>query len=73
MAAAATARKAQVPARPAPRRKPSSTRRAQAPKSRARQAQAARLVRPAMAGAALFPQAAVRSAGAVRDSLRLRA
>lgn len=67
MAAAATARKAQVPARPAPRRKPSSTRRAQAPKARARQAQAARLVRPAMAGAALFPQAAVRSAGAVRD------
>jgi uncharacterized membrane protein YgcG len=66
MAAAATARKAEV-ARPAPRRKPRSTRRAQAPKARARQAQAARLVRPAMAGAALFPQAAVRSAGAVRD------
>jgi hypothetical protein len=30
-------------------------------------APAGRLIRPAMAGAALFPQAAVRSAGAVRD------
>jgi uncharacterized membrane protein YgcG len=56
MAAAATARKAHVSPRPAPRRKP-----------RPRPAPAARLVRPAVAGAALFPQAAVRSAGAVRD------
>ncbi|HEY1357645.1 MAG TPA: hypothetical protein VGF21_04995, partial [Thermoleophilaceae bacterium] len=32
-----------------------------------RQAPAGRLVRPALAGAALFPQAALRSAGAVRD------
>jgi uncharacterized membrane protein YgcG len=67
MAAAATARKPQVAARPAPRRKPRSTRRAPAPRSRARQAPAGRLLRPAVAGAALFPQAAVRSAGAVRD------
>jgi hypothetical protein len=67
MAAAATARKAQAAPRPAPRRKPRSGRRAPAPRARARQAPAARLVRPAMAGAALFPQAAVRSAGAVRD------
>ena len=43
--------------RPAPRRKPRT----------ARQAPAGRLMRPAVAGAALFPQAAVRSAGAVRD------
>jgi uncharacterized membrane protein YgcG len=53
--------------RPAPRRKPRNARRAPAPRARVRQAPAARLVRPAMAGAALFPQAAVRSAGAVRD------
>jgi uncharacterized membrane protein YgcG len=53
--------------RPAPRRKPRNARRVPAPRARARQAPAARLVRPAMAGAALFPQAAVRSAGAVRD------
>ena len=33
----------------------------------AQQAPAGRLIRPAMAGAALFPQAAMRSAGAVRD------
>jgi hypothetical protein len=65
MAAAATARKAAP--RPAPRRKPRNARRGPAPRARARQAPAARLVRPAMAGAALFPQAAVRSAGAVRD------
>jgi uncharacterized membrane protein YgcG len=64
MAAAATARKAQAAPRPAPRRKP---RRAQAPRASGRQAPAARLMRPAVAGAALFPQAAVRSAGAVRD------
>jgi uncharacterized membrane protein YgcG len=65
MAAAATARKAAP--RPAPRRKPRGARQAPTPRARARQAPAARLVRPAMAGAALFPQAAVRSAGAVRD------
>jgi hypothetical protein len=52
MAAAATARKA-----PAPRRR----------RPRPRQAPAARVVRPAMAGAALLPQAAVRGVGAVRD------
>jgi len=67
MAAAATARKTQAAPRRAPRRKPRSTRRAPAHKSRARQAPAGRLMRPAVAGAALFPQAAVRSAGAVRD------
>jgi hypothetical protein len=65
MATAATARKAAP--RPAPRRKLRNARRGPAPRARARQAPAARLVRPAMAGAALFPQAAVRSAGAVRD------
>jgi uncharacterized membrane protein YgcG len=68
MAAAAAARKAhaapQTAPRPAPRRRP---RPAPARRPRARQAPAARLVRPAVAGAALFPQAAVRSAGAVRD------
>jgi hypothetical protein len=64
MAAAAAARKAHAAPRPAPRRKP---RRAPARRPRPRQAPAARLVRPAVAGAALFPQAAVRSAGAVRD------
>ena len=67
MSAAATARKPQAAPRPAPRRKPRSTRRTQAPRARARQAPAGRLMRPAVAGAALFPQAAVRSAGAVRD------
>jgi uncharacterized membrane protein YgcG len=76
MAAAATARSAQAaprPAsRPAPRRKPRSKSRASSARPRARQASArqapaARLMRPAVAGAALFPQAAVRSAGAVRD------
>ena len=67
MAAAATARKPQAAPRPAPRRKPRSTRRTQVPRARARQAPAGRLMRPAVAGAALFPQAAVRSAGAVRD------
>jgi hypothetical protein len=70
---AATARTAPAQ-RPAPRRKP---RRKTAPakrrprtagsRARARQAPAGRLIRPAMAGAALFPQAAMRSAGAVRD------
>jgi hypothetical protein len=44
-----------------------TARRATAPRAQARQAPAGRLVRPAMAGAALFPQAAMRSAGAVRD------
>ncbi len=64
---AATARSAPAAAprrRPRPARKPRAR---QAPKARSRQAPAARLVRPAVAGAALFPQAAVRSAGAVRD------
>ncbi len=63
---AAAARTAPA-ARPAPRRKPRSTSRSPAPRVRARQASAGRLIRPAMAGAALFPQAAVRSAGAFRD------
>jgi hypothetical protein len=70
---AATARSTAAP-RPAPRRRPrpkaASTKRrprAKASPARARQAPAGRLVRPAMAGAALFPQAAMRSAGAVRD------
>ncbi len=60
---AATARAAPA-TRPAPRRRP---RPAPKRRPRPRQAPAARLVRPAVAGAALFPQAAVRSAGAVRD------
>jgi hypothetical protein len=60
MAAAATARSASAPARPAPRRKPR-------PRPRPRRAPAGRMMRPAVAGAALLPQAAVRSAGAVRD------
>jgi hypothetical protein len=70
MAAAATARKltatapARRTARPKPRRAPSRRPR---PRSSARHAPAGRLMRPAMAGAALVPQAAVRSAGAVRD------
>jgi hypothetical protein len=71
---AATARTAPAPRRK-PRRKatpkratPRKTRpRQAASRARARQAPAGRLVRPAMAGAALFPQAAMRSAGAVRD------
>jgi hypothetical protein len=53
-----------------PRRKPAPAKRkprASASGARASQAPAGRLVRPALAGAALFPQAAVRSAGAVRD------
>jgi hypothetical protein len=72
MGAASTARASAAP-RTVPRRKPRSTRRAPASKAHARQARqprqasAARLVRPAMAGAALFPQAAVRGVGAVRD------
>lgn len=65
---AAASRAAAAPAaRPAPRRKARSTRRAPASRARPRQAPAARLVKPAIAGVALFPQAAVRSAGAVRD------
>lgn len=77
---AAAARRAPATAR-APRRKPRSSRRSPAPRARARQAPAGRLVphitgrasaspaaRPrVLAGAALFPQAAMRSAGAVRD------
>jgi hypothetical protein len=70
---AATARSAPA-ARPAPRRKPrrkpapaKRRPRSSASRSAARQAPAGRLVRPALAGAALFPQAAMRSAGAVRD------
>jgi hypothetical protein len=67
---AATARSA--PARPAPRRKPRSRpktarSRPRAAQPRPRQASAVRVVKPAMAGAALLPQAAVRSVGAVRD------
>jgi uncharacterized membrane protein YgcG len=64
MAAAATARRAPATARPAPHRKP---RRAPTSRARSGQAQAARVMRPAVAGAALLPQAAVRSVGAVRD------
>ena len=69
---AATARTAPA-TRPAPRRKPRKKAPAKRPASparsgaRASQAPAGRLIRPAMAGAALFPQAAMRSAGAVRD------
>jgi hypothetical protein len=63
MAAAAAARK-QTAAAPARRPRPQQRPR---PRPRARQAPAGRLVRPAMAGAALVPQAAVRSVGAVRD------
>ena len=82
MAAAATARGAPA-ARPAPSPKPrrrpraaASRARAAAPKSRPRRAAtrprphrppAARVMKPAMAGAALLPQAAVRGVGAVRD------
>jgi hypothetical protein len=70
---AATARTAPA-ARPRPRRKPRrrtspAKQRPRSSAARARSAQppAGRLVRPALAGAALFPQAALRSAGAVRD------
>ena len=66
---AAAARTAPAP-RPKPRRKPTpAKRRARTANSSARvqQPPAGRLIRPAMAGAALFPQAAMRSAGAVRD------
>jgi hypothetical protein len=66
MAAAATARKAPA-ARPAPSAKPRSAPRAPVRRTRPREAPAARLMRPAVAGAALFPQAVGRSAGAVRD------
>jgi hypothetical protein len=65
MAAAATARKAQ--AQPASPRRPRKAGRLERPRGRSGQAQAARMMRPAVAGAALLPQAAVRSAGAVRD------
>jgi hypothetical protein len=71
---AATARTAPAtrpaPRRTKPRRKaPPAKRRARPARSSVRTAQApaGRLIRPAMAGAALFPQAAMRSAGAVRD------
>jgi hypothetical protein len=75
MGAAATARSAPATARPATRRKRRPTQRRRPAKPRPRlvregqtqHASAARLVRPAMAGVALFPQAAVRSVGAVRD------
>src|SRR4051794_24798769 len=70
---AATARTAPA-ARPTPRRKarrkasPAKQRpRSSAARARSAQPPAGRLVRPALAGAALFPQAALRSAGAVRD------
>jgi hypothetical protein len=73
MAATATAR-ASAARRTAPRRKPRSAptskarpRGGPASKPRPRQAPATRFVRPAIAGAALFPQAAVRGVGAVRD------
>jgi hypothetical protein len=75
MAAAATAR--QAPARAAPRRalatsRPKLRRRPRngsraSTASRAHHARGAGVMRPAVAGAALLPQAAVRSAGAVRD------
>jgi hypothetical protein len=67
MEAAAATRRAPASARAATRRKPRGARPSPAPKARARQLSAGRVVRPALAGAALFPQAAVRSAGAVRD------
>jgi hypothetical protein len=70
-AAAARAAPAARPARRTkPRRKAVPAKRQPRPaksSARARQAPAGRLVRPALAGAALFPQAAMRSAGAVRD------
>jgi hypothetical protein len=71
MAAAATARSAparRAPAAP-PRRAPARpARRAPARRPRRRPAPAVRAVKPAMAaGAALLPQAAARSVGAVRD------
>src|SRR5829696_8853341 len=52
-----------------PAERPRIKRRARTANSSARvqQPPAGRLIRPAMAGAALFPQAAMRSAGAVRD------
>ena len=54
-----------APSRAAPRRIAAAARPARL--REAQQAPAGRLIRPAMAGAALFPQAAMRSAGAVRD------
>jgi hypothetical protein len=70
---AATARSA--PARPAPRPRPKrrTTRPAQRRRASAKRParvsgnRPARVMKPAMAGAALLPQAAVRSVGAVRD------
>ena len=53
-----------APAR-APRRTPTAPPKRRRPRSQ--QAQAARVMRPAMAGAAMLPHAAVRGAGAVRD------
>jgi hypothetical protein len=67
MAATATAKQAPAAPERKPRRRPRQGSRSVRTRSRPREAPAARLVRPAMAGAALFPQAAVRSAGAVRD------
>ena len=64
MAAAAAARRAPASsARPAPRRKP----RPRQASARVPRQSPARVMRPAVAGAALLPQAAVRSVGAVRD------
>jgi hypothetical protein len=62
-------RKPRRKASPATRRPRQTAGRARARQKtpRAQQAPAGRLVRPALAGAALFPQAAMRSAGAVRD------
>jgi uncharacterized membrane protein YgcG len=67
MEAAAAARRAPASARTATHRKPRNARRSPAAKARAGQVSAGRVVRPALAGAALFPQAAMRSAGALRD------
>jgi hypothetical protein len=67
MAATATAKRASAAPQGKPRQRPREGPRSARSRSRPRQAPAARLVGPAMAGAALFPQAAVRSAGAVRD------
>ena len=63
MAASATARASAPATRPASRRKP----RARRAPARAPRQGSARVMRPAVAGAALLPQAAVRSVGAVRD------
>ena len=63
MGPAATA-PSRAPAR-APRRAPAAPNRRRRP--RPQQAPAARMMRPAMAGAAMLPHAAARGAGAVRD------